>query len=431
MKENNINNKKKELEIKKKEIKYNEEVKKVSRKLVKACEVSLNEGTFYFLMDGNRILFETIVKRDGRYDSCKYHFGSSEEEDRYGNNAYGYKNIVMCRVVNGTMLYDTRAHDFVTVDGVKKFKYVTEGISSWRKNEDGFYEVKMSSSQVALIDKDTNIPLKTPAGRCWLEEIKPAGSCWYRDSTRCETILSKDSHLLRLVLDSSAGISYLYDMHSRKFLNTPAETAIAYVPRNKVGLYGIVANKQLHLFIQGQEVKPGGLDNLQTVRYIGDYNFAISTEDRYFIWNANTNEIFDIPKNVTTIGTNADADSLSYVFYVDNWPHNKGLIFDNRFNAWIKNTINQTDSEYVFNGIYSCRDNRLWIRNPGESPITYYLSKNGPKFVGEEEFAAEIEQEKQQQENGGQINESISITEQNLKLMVKKCVTKILEQKLK
>lgn len=420
--------------------KYNEEVKKVARKLVKACEVSLNEGTFYFLMDGNRILFETIVKRDGRYDSCKYHFGSSEEEDRYGNNAYGYKNIVMCSVVNGTMLYDTRAHDFVTVDGVKKFKYVTNGISSWRKNEDGFYEVKMSSTQVALIDKNTNIPLKTPSGRCWLEEVKPAGSGWYRNETRCDTILTNDSHLLRLVLDSSAGISYLYDMHSRKFLNTPAETTITYIPRNKIGLYGIVVreldgtvmNNQLHLFIQGQEVKPGGLDNLQTVRYIGDYNFAITTEDRYFIWNANTNEIFDIPKNVTSIGTNADSDSMSCVFYVDNWPHSKGFIFDNRFNTWIKNTINQTDSEYVFNCIYSCRDNRLWIKPQGENrPIVYYLSKKEPKFISEGDYTVEIEQERQQQENGGQINESVSITEQNLKLMVKKCVTKILEQKLK
>ena len=60
------------------------------------------------------------------------------------------------------MLYDTRRHCFVDVDGVKKFKYVTDMTYSGKieDNDSGYYEVKMSQNVTAWIDWNTNKPLK-------------------------------------------------------------------------------------------------------------------------------------------------------------------------------------------------------------------------------------------------------------------------------
>lgn len=80
----------------------------------------------------------------------------------------------------------------------------------------GFYEVKMSGSQMALVNLDTNEPLVLPNGHSWFEKLGN-GYSWRRDVT-CRYV-SSEHNVLQIKYDTSSGEEYWYDILTKKFFN--------------------------------------------------------------------------------------------------------------------------------------------------------------------------------------------------------------------
>ena len=197
--------------------KYGKMYDKALNNSVRSLFVTINDNTWVCLIDGNKILFETIHKIDGWY---RGDFTSPEAKNGYyGLEASGYRNVILCSVGSSYMIYDTRKHKFVEVEGQKKFKFITR-ISTWEIDENnpgGFYEVKMTDRQLALIDINTNEPLVLPNGHSWMEDIQN-GHHSYGRSVSTEFI-RPSKNILHIIYDSSAREDYWYDMSTRHFFN--------------------------------------------------------------------------------------------------------------------------------------------------------------------------------------------------------------------
>lgn len=197
--------------------KYGKMFDKALNNSVRSLFVTINDNTWACLIDGNKILFETIHKID-RWYTCD--FTSPEAKNGYyGLNARGYRNVILCSVGSSYMIYDARKHKFVEVESQKKFKFITR-IPTWgidKNNPWGFYMVKMTDKQLALIDINTNEPLVLPNGHSWMERIQNACNSYGR-GVRTEFI-SPSKNILHIIYDSSAKEDYWYDMSTKHFFN--------------------------------------------------------------------------------------------------------------------------------------------------------------------------------------------------------------------
>ena len=442
------------------EAQYNREREKVMKNGVRACEIELNTGTYYFLMDKSKILFDTIVKK-GQYDSLKMHFSSSEDENYSVGN--GYSNIVLCKVVNGNMLYNTRLHEFVTVDGIKKFKYV--GLSLGWKPKGGFYEVKMTSNQIALIDRNTNRPLKLPNGSSWFEKLTTTERYWSPEDTTCRYYENGQTDLFDIVFDSAAREEYYFDLATRKFVTFPKkEVNTAYGTdivnarvqnigdKNPFGIYGIgygAWSNCFYLYKAGEPLEINPEEGFEDAKYCGVNNFFLQFHNgTCFIYNIKTGE-----KYGSIEGTHIDGMSRGYgnekqkvtgfrvergeyrVANPDDYYGGNGgvdMYFDNRFNQWIPypGKENEYDpfEKYSFNrntGIGS-EGEILYIWPEGEyawrgNRETYVLLDNEPKYIPQAEYNEMKEREKNQAP-------AVSLAESDIKHMVLECVRAILKK---
>lgn len=364
--------------------------------------LEVNGGCWTYLIDGNKILFETIAKKDTWGGRIAGPVASSPENREYGNyeiDAAYYENVVIYKGVNGYMIYDTRKHQFIEIEGIKKFKFITS-ISRWEKEKDyegvpGYYEVKMSKEQAALINVKTNEPLVLPNGHSWFEYVRNVGYRWGRQVRT--NYMSSIENVLEIVYDSSASESYFYDMHNRKFFN-PDEMfgcqglhVCDKLPYGITVFYGKTPARYAEakcLIKNGEPYLLNGMKFFDLVEAVDDtplfvYKSLDPVED-YKIYDMESGESYDIPAyDNKKPGFYNGGKSL--ILFTIKYEAGGSIIavFSSQFKTWLKNPVNYPD-EYLFKlyGV-NVHSGTLTVSKEGRR-YNLKLSENKPEFIFED-----------------------------------------------
>lgn len=333
---------------------YNSLVKQLRKcelNSIRGCEVTINNKSYYYLIDGNKILFETITDFDRTY---RLPFSTSEGDSGgfYRCDAQNYKNVILCSVINGFMIYDTKKHKFVEIEGKKKFKFLAD-IGHWELERDipnvcGFYEVKMSGNQMAVLNLDTNEPLILPNGHSWFEKLKNGYNSWGR-KVSCDYIPS-NKVVLHIIYDSSSGEEYWYDILNKRFFN----------PKDQIPINN-------------------DLDSLKTLRV------SKSFENGYFTLEMYTNgcTIYSLFKN----GTICEIDG-SKLFSELNGDFSNGLIVYRKFVGRERNEYGHYQSIYSKPSIFDTENGSIYT-SP-ETGMELYYSDSGDYLI---RFRGEVKDE--------------------------------------
>lgn len=192
------------------------ETMKDFRKVICSLVITFDEGRVFILCDKGKMNFDTLyyTEDDNEYIENFAH-SSFNKEDEYYNGARRFNNLVRINYPTYTMLYDTRFKRLIDIDGVKKFKYMGTYPDSW--NEPVFFEVCQSSTQRALIDIETNKPLRLPNGAYWYYDLKHLNTNRFSYNEVDPIIVYKKDACLILNYDASAGINFYYDIASKRF----------------------------------------------------------------------------------------------------------------------------------------------------------------------------------------------------------------------
>lgn len=180
---------------------------------------------YHVLVDRGRILFETLVPTTEyrRMESWKSTYDYTDrmnyDNTRRVSSCEWLHNMIVVRLKGDKYkLYDIRRHQFLDVGGVTTFKYV-DNTRDWQSEGAAFYELKLAHRQIALVDINTNTPLKLPNGQYWFEEIKWDGKPNYWGREVRPGFVKNDATYLTIIYDSSAREVFFYNMSSRRFEN--------------------------------------------------------------------------------------------------------------------------------------------------------------------------------------------------------------------
>lgn len=184
------------------------------------------EGVKYrVLVDKGRILYESLVPNDEyrQMGSWRATYEYTDRMDDTGkrrvSNLKWLRNMIVIRLKGDKYkLYDIRRHQFLDIGGVTTFKYI-DNARDWQSENAIFYEVKLTNRQIALVDSNTNTPLKLPNGQYWCEEIKYEGQQRYYGREVRPGFIKEGDVFLVMVYDSSARQIFFYNLKQRKFEN--------------------------------------------------------------------------------------------------------------------------------------------------------------------------------------------------------------------
>lgn len=187
---------------------------------------------YHVLVDKGRILFESLVSSD-EYMGRNYWRPTYDYTDRIssnGNRSSGCKwlhNMIVIRLEGEKYkLYDIRRHQFLDVGGVTTFKYI-DNTRDWQSENAVFYELKLTNRQIALVDINTNTPLKLPNGQYWFEELKYPGMQNYWGRGVRPGFIHSNATYLTIIYDSSAKEIFFYNMSTRRFENLDISNLIS------------------------------------------------------------------------------------------------------------------------------------------------------------------------------------------------------------
>lgn len=427
---------------------------KLLRNSVTLNRVRLFDANYFFLRDGNKILFDTIFRETNVYSNLFNFYSTSDNISKeytwIDGIALNKKNIISIRKpkLNGhlqdcdyIMLYDYRKHAFVEIEGIKKFKYVAE-VGRWDVEDSigGFYEVAMSQNQIALVDLGTNTPVVLPNGRSWVEEIewRKGSTRNYSRTVRTKFLQAKDG-VVHFLVDSSSGEGYFFDMHTKKFFeplmpnnfepNSRKYYSIANdwkLPDYYSIIYAGYGIENTTLYLNGKPVEIGGSYFADNIKYIGSgLVFLIIRDNRRFLFCHKTNKIIDVPEeynNLRLKDTYRDAEE-KVVFEFGDWRNGMNLIFDVDFLQFVKNPLY---GGYIFK-VYSIGDNMITVykdndKNSGRL-ISLYIEKGSVDLFPEKDENGEIK------ERNVAIYESIgsiySLDENDIKNMVYEIIKRL------
>ena len=377
----------------------NKQLKKLLRNSVTVNTVVINGKSYSFLVDGTKILFDTI-RETQRY----LYFTTDARDDDYDNaRLWGKKDLIMIRKPKANnrhsddylMLYNTRAHSYVEVDGVKRFKDI--GYRG-REARDGYYEVCVSTLQRALIDSNTNMPVRLPNGSCWYEAISSNLTRYTRLShTISPSFLFKDEGIAKIVYDSSSGEEYLFDLKTKKAISTKelfgknVKSVWPEIQSLKFDGLSIVRinmkNEEKEYCSLIKDFKPlniGGYEKFNSIIYGGCGIFFFKLTEDYssgIIYDYGTKEIVKPPVDDAVYPTayaydydDFNRDMRFTQFQCVN-KRNTYILYDLKFKCFLKNPLT---NNYYFNAI-------MFYNISGE--ITYYsydsnyTSRRANKYV--------------------------------------------------
>lgn len=187
--------------------------------------IEIEGVSYHVLVDKGRILFESLVpsteykREDNWIATYEYTDRMSSDNTRRVSNCYWLHNMIVIRLKGDKYkLYDIRRHQFLDVGGVTTFKYL-DNTRDWQSEGAVFYELKLTNRQMALVDINTNTPLKLPNGQYWFEELRYDGSHNYFGREVKPEFVKGDVTYLTIIYDSSAREVFFYNMLAKRFEN--------------------------------------------------------------------------------------------------------------------------------------------------------------------------------------------------------------------
>ena len=176
---------------------------------------------YHVLVDKGRILFESLISSEEYtpMNSWRATYDYTDSVSRGYSNLSWLHNMIVIRLRGEKYkLYDIRRHQFLDVGGVTTFKYL-DNTRDWQSKGAAFYELKLTNKQMALVDINTNTPLKLPNGQYWFEEVKYDGNRNYFGREVRPGFVSGNATYLTIIYDSSAREVFFYNMLTKRFEN--------------------------------------------------------------------------------------------------------------------------------------------------------------------------------------------------------------------
>lgn len=406
-----------------------EEVASLTKRKEKTIKnsVTLNKVTlfgfdYFFVRDGNKILFESIYKAPNNHISMDNMYASSDMpdgDDGYYSDIAKYKNNIIsiarpspntysARDASYYMLYDFRRHAFVEIEGVRKFKRVAE--VSYYETGNGYYEIAQSMSQRALVDVKTNIPLTLPNGRCWFEQADWTKGSSQNYSREIRTnFYDADRGLIKITVDTSSGESYFYEMSTKKFF----EPILPPENEDEESKRRISVSREWHLpkfctilhfwrggcslYMKGKPVEINGEIFFNYINYTeGGYIFIIRPRGNkpVFVYDVLNQRFINLPEGVESdsisVRNSNFADNQRIIFDFGGYRNVGNIIYDCRFSTFIENpiyggyrfkvyTVYGSTGEILFYKDNNSDTNLAYIGtlNPTEPKLDVKLDDNG------------------------------------------------------
>ena len=185
---------------------------------------TIAETPYFVMVDRGKILFDTITSEENySYYRWNRTFDYTDLTNENGGRVSEFKwlkNAIVVSLPNERyMIYDIRKKDFVNIGGTTKFKYLNKMSNTWNVDIPLFYEIKMSNTQIALVDVNTNTPLMLPNGEYWFEDIHYPNKSNYWGRGVKTHLIDKKAGMLLIVYDSAASERFIYDINRKKFLD--------------------------------------------------------------------------------------------------------------------------------------------------------------------------------------------------------------------
>lgn len=176
-------------------------------KSIMVCDVPEGDAKFRFLIDKRKVVFDSFT------EGGEYYSASLSEAQQ--NTAYG-EAIIITLPSTISMIYNTRFHEMVNVDGVFKFKKV-----AYFSNESfplSFFEVAIGKKDKALISTKTLKPLRLPNSEFWYNDATCPGSRrWERQNQTNVHFFPDSACVIKIVFDESSRETYWYNIFAGKF----------------------------------------------------------------------------------------------------------------------------------------------------------------------------------------------------------------------
>ena len=372
--------------------------------------IEIEGEEYHVLVDKGRILFESLVPSTEywRMDSWRatydYTDRMSSDNTRRVSNCNWLHNMIVIRLSGDKYkLYDIRRHKFLDVGGVTTFKYI-DNTRCWNREGAVFYELKLTNRQIALVDINTNTPLKLPNGQYWFEELKYEGKSNYYGREVKPGLVGSNATYLTIIYDSSAKEAFFYNMSTKRFenldisdFNNIQELSVKSAGLNDPTIMKVVNdgfsywNKQGFIFKDGKKMAFGDIEEFCNISAGGGYVFiTLSGKNLPQDTNASApgvdmfgeKTICWVENEQSFITLNGEPFRFAGVEHVRNVYREadaKILFFRRDFNTLSEYN---DDSRYVYS-IFSKQHNAFLI-NPYTKDITFNLGTHGYYHKNEE-----------------------------------------------
>ena len=259
----------------------------LTQKIIKktVCIAKISDGTqfYYFILDKFKVIFDSVSSTNSLL------YGEFLTESNYTDSKNAkIKNSIIIPTKTYSLIYNIRLHNFVEINGVKKFKKIPlpEDCQIWNYPDEltwKFYEVKNGMNDVALIDNNTGKPLKLPNGEYWFNLLKNATTAWEpRNKIHSHFVGSEKTPVLEIIYDMSSGEKYFYNCVQKRFIeiNPDFDVVLSYSP---------------------DTIKPT-LANISTRRHSGYENqrkqlFGVTYESNGYYYSNPPTSVFDANTN--------------------------------------------------------------------------------------------------------------------------------------
>lgn len=179
--------------------------------------VRIRGELYVVIVDKRKILFESLIPYNNF--SMRDYFLCDGDSSQYNYYPFISNAIVIRTPDNFFYIYDLKRHDYVRVENTIKFKNIDKTDYIENTNPaDSFYEIRMTSSQRALIDGKTNKPIVLPNGHSWFEK-------YFIDkfiiTNEKKPLQVKKNGVIVFVYDFPRNELYFFDANSQRFFDMP------------------------------------------------------------------------------------------------------------------------------------------------------------------------------------------------------------------
>ena len=336
------------------------------------------------LCDKGKMIFETFkLHTEGFYGTHRMYQSSDNRDDW---SASRFNNLILITQENYHQFYDTKRHKLIDINGVTKFKYISSGPASWKADGTFFYEVAQSGGQRALINYQTNIPLRLPNGEYWMEEwesIKHSSNGYRRDVNVTEIDIT--DKMLKIVYDSAANLIYYYDLATKRFFQ-PEEYEGYKIARLSSGksiyndAYAVLymgdnsGESFYKLYKGGKPTQILGYNEFRTIYNISNENhemkifglrplnvnhtmfFDCVTESEIEFYDYSGERVF--PQGASNTGMSGDKQGLIWLSF-EGFRYDVECLYDVKQGRFL---LNPYTKSYIFNQYSSIIDKEVWLR---------------------------------------------------------------------